>query len=104
MPPSQDLGLAMAQIIAADALSRQFKPTQSFGKILAQFETDILELEPYSGFSNYSAERCHEYVHGPGTCTNFFSRDNACEGIFVEYFHFHFVIFRGRGYGNAWIL
>ena len=75
--------LNMAQIVGADALSRAFQPSQSLGKILSQFLPDVLGLSPHDGFSNYSAEACHEFVHGDKTCSPYLARDNSCLSMMV---------------------
>ena len=70
--------LLMAQIMAADAISSHFEPEQSFGDILHQFLPVVLNISPYEGYSNFSAEECHEWIHGDNTCSKVLSRDNAC--------------------------
>ena len=74
------LSLAIAQIIAADALSFNMKRTQNFGMMLAQALPDAFGMTPFEGFSYYSKEKCHESVHGNGTCDRFLSRDDNCKG------------------------
>ena len=78
-----DASAHLAQIISADALSLNFVADQSLGTLLAQFQAEILEESALRGFSNYSAEQCHEFIHGEGTCSKLQSRDKSCNGKYV---------------------
>ena len=80
MPDFFEPSKQIAQIIAADAISLDFKPSQSFGKTLAAIPEVLLKSSPFDGFSNYSAEKCHEFVHGIGTCPSYLARDSSCTG------------------------
>ena len=75
-----DVSQHIAQIIAADAISMDFEPSQSFGKTLSAFPEVLLKSSPFDGFSNYSAEECHEFVHGKGTCPSYLARNDNCTG------------------------
>ena len=67
-----------AHIISADFISARFQPTQSVGEILANFQHHILGLSPFAPFSLYSKEKCHESVHGNGTCSKLMARSDSC--------------------------
>ena len=69
-----------AKVIAADALSANFVPTQSLGEVLAHFLPKILGHSLRYGFSHYSAETCHESIHGSGSCSKLLARDVECTG------------------------
>ena len=71
---------SISKLIAADAVSLNFEPEQSVGKILADFLPAVLEGSPSEGFSKYLSNRCHESVHGRGTCSKALARDNSCTG------------------------
>ena len=68
----------VAELISSDAISKQFKRTQSMGGFLANFLTMLFNETLHSGFSYYSKEKCHEFIHGEGTCTKELHRDNQC--------------------------
>lgn len=70
----------VAKIMAADAISARFKPTQALGSILAGFLPAIHGSSAFEGFTYFSAELCHELKHGKGTCSKFLSRDDSCLG------------------------
>ena len=70
----------MAELISSDAISRQFERTQSMGGFLASFLTTLVKDETlHYGFSYYSKEKCHEFIHGEGTCTKELFRDDKCK-------------------------
>ena len=75
---SPDLALSAAKVISADAFARNFVATQSLGGMLAVFPFHVLEASPFEGFSHYSKEACHEYLHGNGTCSKRMHRDGKC--------------------------
>ena len=86
---SVDLVLAAnlaAQIIAADALSRNFKASQSFGKWISLVLPEVFNSTSFEGFSYYSSELCHEERYGNGTCSELKARDDLCEGKCYFYF------------------
>ena len=70
----------VAQIIAADALGRNFKASQSFGKWISLVLPEVFNRTSFEGFSHYSSEQCHEQRFGNGTCPILKARDNLCDG------------------------
>ena len=73
----------MAELISSDAISQQFKRTQSMGGLLANFLTTLLKETLHTGFSYYSKEKCHEFTHGEGTCTKQLYRDDKCKCMYA---------------------
>ena len=67
-------------MIAADVVMSNFEATQSWGHILTYFPSLVLKTSPYEGFSYYSKEGCHEFLHGEGSCTKYLARDDSCLG------------------------
>ena len=70
-----------SHIIAADFLSERYQLTQSLGEMLANFQHHILGLSPFAPFSHYSQEKCHESIHGNGTCSRLMARSNSCKSV-----------------------
>ena len=69
-----------AEIIAADVMSFHWEPTQSLGGILSGALPELFNQSAFEGFSNHSAEACHEHTNGEGTCPYIKARDDACTG------------------------
>lgn len=74
------MGKLASEIIAADALGRNFQFEQTIGKWLSLVLSEAFNATVFEGFSHYSAEKCHEDRHGEGTCPYFKARDYSCEG------------------------
>ena len=81
---SEEATLALetvAEMMAAEALFQNSEMSQSFGRMLADFLPAIMGESPFQRFSNfYSKERCHEEIHGQGTCGKYQYRDMGCIG------------------------
>ena len=69
-----------SEIIAADALGRNFKSTQSLGRWISSVLPEVFKATIFEGFSYFSAEECHEERHGENTCSFFKARDYVCDG------------------------
>lgn len=74
--------MLVAQLIAADAMSFNFKPTQSFGKIFSTMLPVLYNQTAFEGFSSHSAKACYEQRHGEGSCPITKERDNKCSGSY----------------------
>ena len=74
---TMDYDLA-AQILAADALSRNFEREQDFGEMLAHFLPTVSGDSPFSGFSKYSEFQCNKSRAGIGFCSTFTAREGLC--------------------------
>ena len=70
----------IAKVLAAEVVSSNFAFTQTTGSFLGNFMPLMFNDTIDRGFSGYSAEACHESVHGEGTCSRFQSRDFNCRG------------------------
>ena len=71
----------LAKVLAAEVISSNFVMTQTTGSFLGNFMRLMFNDTLDHGFSGYSAETCHESVHGEGTCSRFLARDFNCKGI-----------------------
>ena len=70
----------LAEALSADIIQQNFQLTQSFGEMLAKFLPAVAGESPYQRYSYYSKEKCHESIHGKGTCNRNIERGVPCEG------------------------
>ena len=81
-----------AKLIAADAITNNFRQTQSMGDLLSDFMLHIYNDSLIYGFSGHSAEACHEFKYGSGNCRDFMMRDDKCIGLFNSFLdHLSFI-------------
>ena len=77
---SVSLSQLISELISADALSRNFQRSFSWGEFAEDFMPVLFGEHLFRGFSGYSAEACHEFLHGNGSCRYLDSRDGLCNG------------------------
>ena len=75
-----DLGVA-AKILAADAISRNFKREQNFGDMLTEYLREVSGESVFSGFSHYSELSCNISRVGSRHCNKALSKRGACAGM-----------------------
>ena len=68
------------EVISAQLVSSNFGMDQNIGEFLGNFMHLVFNDTLRTGFSMYSAEKCHEHVHGNHTCNRFLAQDLKCVG------------------------
>ena len=68
-----------AKLLVADALYQNAEREQSFGHLLSDFMPSIFNDSLVYGFSGHSAEECHEFKFGEGSCSPLLMRDGDCK-------------------------
>ena len=71
--------LYFAKLLVADALYLNAGREQSFGHLLSDFMPSIFNDSLVYGFSGHSAEECHEFKFGEGSCNTELMRDGECK-------------------------
>ena len=77
---TENLEEVASELIAIDIVAQNFERESTLGSFLADYMKFMFGREGViNGFSNTSAEECHESIHGHGTCTPSMLRNNKCQ-------------------------